>query len=429
MLNPIFFGVVVVSILFAAWTGRMQPLTDAILQDSRSAVKLALELIGVMAFFLGLTRVAEDAGLLRRLARAVSPLMRRLFPSVPHDDPAMSAIVLNLGSNVLGLANAATPFGIKAMEHLDRLNATKGTATDAMVMFLVINAAGLALVPSSVIALRAAAGSTQAAGIIAPTWLAGGCGTLAGILAAVALSRLPRYRRAGPAAAEAQPDRPAASPPLPPPPRALRARAVLGGSIAAAYLVLLARHVALAAGTTAPHQIVRDVSSYWILPAIVGGLLLFGWVHGVRVYDSLVEGAKEGFQVALRIIPFLVAILVAVGLFRASGGLGLIVAWLSPLTERLGVPAEVLPVALLRPLSGSGSLALVAEALETHGPDSRIGYLVSTIQGSTETTFYVLAVYFGAVGIRRSRHALPACLLADLAAISAAIAAINVLHG
>jgi spore maturation protein SpmA len=425
MLNPIFFGVIVVSILFAAWNGRMQELTDALLGSSRSAVKLALELIGVMAFFLGLTRVAEEAGLLRRLARVVSPLMRRLFPSVPHDDPAMSAMILNLGSNALGLGNAATPFGIKAMEHLDRLNPTKGTATDAMVMFLVINASGLALVPSSVIALRAAAGSTQAAAIIGPTWLASGCATLIGIGAALALSRLPRYRMGSSLDIGHCRSSNVRCQDLTP----RRGRVGAGWLIVAAYTALLARHVAREASTTALHQVARDVSSFWILPAIVGGLLLVGWVHGVRVYDSLVEGAKEGFQVALRIIPYLVAILVAVGLFRASGGLGLLVSRLSPLTERIGLPAEALPVALLRPLSGSGSLALMTDALATHGPDSRIGYLVSTIQGSTETTFYVLAVYFGSVGIRRSRHALPACLLADLAGICAAIATINALHG
>ena len=169
--------------------------------------------------------------------------------------------------------------------------------------------------------------------------------------------------------------------------------------------------------------------SFWVLPALIASLVLFGWARGVKVYESLVEGAKEGFRVAVRIIPYLVAILVMVGMFRASGGLDLLVRFVGPVTGKIGMPAEALPVAILRPLSGSGSLGLVAEILKTHGPDSFIGYMVSTIYGSTETTFYVLAVYFGAVGIRKTRHTLPACLLADVAGILAAVFMVNILFG
>jgi spore maturation protein SpmA len=431
MLNSIFFFAILISTLLAAWNERMPELTDAVLRDSRTAVELALKLVGVMAFFLGLMKVAEDAGLLGRVARAVSPLMRRLFPSVPADHPAMSAMIMNIASNMLGLSNAATPFGVKAMEQLDRLNGEKGTATDAMVLFLAINTSGLALLPSNVIGLRAAAGSADAAGILGPTWFASGCATLCGIIAALGLSRLPRYRRSAPppvkggatTAAESGPDRAPEGAPL------RRGRAVVAGLSVAAFAGLLVRHWMHATGARPLHELAHDVLSYWMLPAIVTGLLLFGWAHGVRVYDSLVEGAKEGFQVALRIIPFMVAILVAVGMFRASGGLGLLVAGLSPWTAPVGLPAEALPMAILRPLSGSGALAVMTDALGAYGPDSRIGYLVSTIQGSTETTFYVLAVYFGAVGIKRTRHALPACLLADLAGLCGAVLIINLLHG
>ena len=198
MLNGIFVFVVLSSILLAAITGEMQGLTDAILNDSKKAVTLSLGLVGVMAFFLGLMKVAEDGGLLRLIARAISPVMRRLFPSVPEDHPAMSAMILNIASNMLGLGNAATPFGIKAMEELNRLNGNKGTATNAMVLFLAINTAGLAVLPSGVVGLRAAAGSLDATGIFLPTWFASGCATLVGISAAFLLSRLPRYRKTEP---------------------------------------------------------------------------------------------------------------------------------------------------------------------------------------------------------------------------------------
>jgi len=195
------------------------------------------------------------------------------------------------------------------------------------------------------------------------------------------------------------------------------------------FIVFLARYIWQLAATTSSLDLIRLVGSNWILPALIGGLLLFGWARGVRVYDSLVEGAKEGFQVALRIIPYLVAILVAIGMFRASGGIDLMVRFLSPVTDLIRMPAEALPMALLRPLSGSGALGVMSEIMTVHGADSFIGYMVSTFQGSTETTFYVLAVYFGAVGVKKTRHTLPACLLADVAGILAAVLIVNLLFG
>ncbi len=431
MLNPIFFVVVLASILLAAATGHMHELTDAILEKSRDAVDLALQLIGVMAFFLGLMKVAEDGGLLRSICRLVAPAMRRLFPSVPPDHPAMSAMVMNIGSNMLGLANAATPFGIRAIEELDKLNGRKGTATNAMVLFLAINTAGLALLPSGVVGLRAAAGSADATGIFFPTWFASGTATVVGVLAALGLARLRRYRLSEPPPAPSpEPSAPPAEPPsIEPAPNAMRARRVAQWLFWAAFLFLLARHVVLAAGGTARHELVKQVLSYWILPAIVVGMTLFGWSRGVKVYESMVEGAKEGFQVAVRIIPFLVTIIVAVGMFRASGAMDVLADVLSPATSFIGMPAEALPMAILRPLTGSGAMGYMAEAMKAHGPDSLIGYMVSTYQGSTETTFYVLAVYFGAVGVKVTRHALPACLAADVAGILAATFAVNLLFG
>jgi len=426
VLNGLFVAAVVLSVAVAAWTGRMEALTKGVLDSAAQAVTLALGLVGAMAFFLGLMRVASDGGLLRLLARVVAPVMRRLFPSVPPDHPAMSAMVMNMASNFLGLGNAATPFGIRAMMELDRLNPVKGRATDAMVLFLAINTSGLSLLPTGVIALRASAGSQDPAGIFFTTWVASGCATLVGIVAASLMARMPKYRvpdepPSSPELSPASPEDDAEAPPDTKPPRWAGVLTILYGTVMIGELAI---HDIRQSGSIASDDVVRGVISYWTLPVLIAGLVLFGWARGVRVYDALVEGAREGFQVAIRIIPFLVAILVAVGMIRSSGILEAFVAAVGPFTTRLGLPAEALPMALLRPLSGSGAYGVMAEIMSAEGPDSYAGYLVSTLQGSTETTFYVLAVYFGAVNIRRTRHALPACLAADAAGISAAVFAV-----
>lgn len=458
MLNGLFVTVALSSILLAAATGRMEELTGSILTSARGAVDLAIGLVGVMAFFLGLMRVAENGGLLALLARAVRPVMRRLFPDVPEDSPAISAMILNISANLMGLGNAATPFGVKAIQELDKLNGRPGTATNAMALFLAINTAGLAVLPSGMIGVRASLGSEDAAGIFFPTWFASGSATVVGVTAALLLSRVGRFRRteppsAAPAATAAAPGpeppnlggsggrttdpaaNEAAPGPEPPPDGAAAGPAPSAGRrwVGRAFwigLLALAVHDFLARlGSESAVDAFRGMTSFWMLPALVSALVLYGWVRGVRVYDSLVEGAKQGFDVALRIIPFLVAILVAIGMFRAAGGIDALVATLGPVTGLVGMPAEVLPVAVLRPLSGSGSLGVAAEIIQAHGPDSLIGYLASTIYGSTETTFYTLAVYFGAVGIRDTRHTLPACLLADAAGILAATFIVNLLFG
>lgn len=427
MLNAFFVGLVLVSILAAAFTGRMEPLTQSIVASAGKAVELAIGLVGVLALFLGLVKVAEDGGMLRLLTRALGPLLSRLFPGVPANHPAMSAIVLNVGSNVLGLGNAATPFGIKAMQELDRLNDEKGTVTDAMALFLAINTAGFALIPTTALALRASAGSKDPGAILVTTWFASGCATLTAITATLLLSRLRRYRRAPSKPAVDAPA--AAATPVEPPPAGAPWRTAIAATAATAFVAAVALHVAREWGTRPPGEIFRAMASFWVLPGLVGGLVLFGWARGVKVYASVVEGAKEGFQVALRIIPYLVAILVAVGMFRASGGIEAFVAVFGPWTSRIGLPAEALPMALIRPLSGSGAFAVMSEVIATHGPDGLLGTLVGTIQGSTETTFYVLAVYCGAVGIKRTRHTVPACLLADVAGIGAAVFIVNAIFG
>jgi spore maturation protein SpmA len=434
MLNRIFIALVLFSILLAAWNGRMGELADeGIINSAGRAVELAIGLVGVMALFIGLMRVVQDGGLMRIIARVVRPVMTRLFPEVPGDHPAMHAMILNIAANMLGLANAATPFGIKAIEELDSLNGRKGTATNSMVLFLAINTAGLAILPSGVAALRASLGSEDAFGIWLPTLFASGCATVVAVTAAFLLSRLRVYRRTAPPVLDASPRRERedaeGTESVEPPTRMPAWRAVAAAALAAGFAALLLRYIVQVAPDLSTVELLQSIGSNWALPAIVGALVLFGWARGVRVYESLVEGAKEGFQVALRIIPYLVAILVAVGMLRASGGVDLLVRAISPLTSLIGMPAEALPMAILRPLSGSGAYGVMAEIMNVHGPDSFIGYMVSTFQGSTETTLYVLAVYFGAVGVKETRHALPACLLADVAGILAAVFIVNLLFG
>ncbi len=439
MLNGIFVVVALASILAAALSGEMRALTDAVVSSARGAVDLAIGLVGVMAFFLGLMRVASDAGLMARLARLVSPVMRLLFPGLPPDSPAMSAMLLNIAANMMGLANAATPFGIKAIEELDKHNSRRGVATNHMVLFLAINTSGLALLPTGMIGIRAALGSADAAGILLPTWFATASATAVGVTAALLLANLPRYRASAPPPLSAPaPDTAAAAPGAPAadpsaaavaPGRPAAGRRAVGWLFWATLLVaamsaLVGRDPGVPAG-----DVLRDMASSWLLPAVIAALVLYGWIRGVRVYESLVEGARDGFQVAIRIIPYLVAILVLVGMFRASGALDVLIGLAAPMTGLIGIPAEALPMAMLRPLSGSGAMGVASEAMTTYGPDSLVGYLVSTYQGSTETTFYVLAVYFGAVGVKDTRHAVPACLLADVAGILAATFVVNALFG
>ncbi|MEO5336475.1 MAG: spore maturation protein [Magnetospirillum sp. WYHS-4] len=400
-----------------AWDGAggkapMDLLGAALVEAARSAVELSIGLVGIMALFLGLMKVAEAGGLLVVLAKALRPLMNRLFPEVPPGHPAMGAMVLNMSANTLGLGNAATPFGIRAMQELDRLNPAKGIASDAMVLFMAINTANVTLVPTSVIALRAAAGSADPAGVVGTTLFATLVATGIAILAAKLMQG--RWRAAvQPGPAET----------LPPP----SAEELLDPGSYPAWVswLLLTGVLALV-----PVLILNNKAvSPWILPGLVAGLVAFGAVRKVKVYESFVEGAKDGFQVAVRIIPYLVAILAAVALFRASGALDAVIGPLGRLTTPFGLPPEAVTLTLLRSLTGSGAYGYLASLLQDPaiGPDSYTGYLASTIYGSTETTFYVLAVYFGAVGVRKVRHAVAAALLADLAGALAAVLACKLL--
>jgi spore maturation protein SpmA len=372
----------------------MEALSAALIDSAAQAVPLALGLVGIMALFLGLMKVAEEAGLLAATARLLEPVLTRLFPEVPADHPAMGAMVMNLAANLLGLGNAATPFGIRAMEHLETLNPAKGTASNAQVLFLAINTAGITLLPTKVIALRAASGSAQPAAVVAPTLLATLAAALVAVLAAKTLQRLwaPQPLSSAPVVAHR---------PL--------------------WPALLALAIALAAAAALIGF--GAVVGPWLLPGLVAGVVVLGLVRRVRIYECFVAGAADGFAVAVRIIPYLVAILVAIGALRASGALGMVLDPLGRLLAPLGLPAEALMMAVMRTLSGSGSYGLLAEAMKAPaiGPDTYLGTLLGTLYGSTETTFYVLAVYFGAVGVKRIRHALAVGLLGDLAALVTAV--------
>jgi spore maturation protein SpmA len=428
-MNIIFLLIALVAFVCAGWRqfvwvalegqpSPMESLSKAMVESAAGAVDLAIGLVGVMTLFLGLMKVAEAGGLLKIIARLIRPLMVRLFPDVPAEHPAMGAMILNLSANVMGLGNAATPFGIRAMEQLNKLNPYPGTATDAMALFLVINTSSVTLLPTGVIALRAAAGSADPAGIFPTTLFATACSTAVGIISAKLLCRFYRRRPAfAPAesaaentvdAEQGEADRETDAPY----PGWVSALALIG------VLSLIPLTVAYGKAL-AP----------WIMPGLMAGFLLFGAVRRVKVYEVFVDGAKEGFQVAIRIIPYLVAILAVVGMFRASGAMDAMVRLIGPWTARVGLSAEALPMALMRPLSGSGAFAVLASIINDPaiGPDSYTGYLVSTLQGCTETTFYVLAVYFGAVQVRRVRYALAAGLLADLAGIMGAVAACSYL--
>ena len=440
--NAVFLGIIGIAFLTAAFAGTMQAVSEAAFTSAKAAVELAIGLVGYMALFLGLLKVAEEGGLLRLLARAIRPVMCRLFPDVPPDHPAMGAMIMNIAANMLGLGNAATPFGIKAMQELDKLNRTKGVATNAMVLFLAINTSGLALLPSGVVSVRAAEGSADPWGIVASTLFATTCATVCGVLAAKLLQRLPWFAAPPPDRAPAADDDPTAptaptaavdSAALGPEPTR---RAVLGLAIflvsGLAVLVVPALGMALLPDDHPAAAALRGFSAttgQWVIPVLIVSLLLFGRARGVKVYEGFIRGAREGFETGVRIIPYLVAILVAVGMFRASGAMEALTGAVGSVTAPIGLPGEALPMAIVRPLSGSGAFGLMAEILHTRGPDTYLGYLVSTLNGSTETTFYVLAVYFGAIGVSRVRHAVAAGLTADVAGVVASVVICLTLFG
>ena len=429
MLNLIFISLIIVSVVFAAFNGTMANVMDASIESANGAVQIAIGLLGMMALWLGLMRVLRDAGFMQTLARGLAPIMRRLFSDVPAGHPAMGAMILNISANMLGLGNAATPFGLKAMRELDALNARPGVATNSMALFLAINTSGVAVLPLGVIAVRASLGSVDAAGIILPSILATACATVAAVGVAKLLEgrtafALDRY----PVSGAGEGSREGGTTDIKGMDQALEDASVqTNGSSwrliwVSFFFVLMCVAISLEARRMEPDigiwEVASALLSSWLLPTLMAAILLAGFVRGVNVYASVVAGAKEGFNIFVVIIPYLVVILVAVGMFRASGALDFLAAGLTSLTS---VPPEGLMMGLVRPLSGSGAFGVMTEAMQANGPDSFAGYLVSVINGSTETTFYVIALYFGSVGVGAGRHTAIACLAADLTGFLAAL--------
>ncbi len=441
MLNAIWIALVLCAVVVAAFTGRMEDVSNGALESAKGAIQLVITLTGGMVLFLGLVRVASDGGLLRVIVRALRPALVRLFPSVPSDHPAMGAMIMNFAANILGLGNAATPFGIKAMIELNRLNPRPGSATNAMALFLAINTSSIVLFPpTGTVMARVEAGSTMPFAIWIPTLIATLCSTTVALTTCLWLQGRHVFRpREAPATGAETPEAPAeepdtdvlALPDLDAPREPMgRARATLVLAFGLAVLTGLFVQLAGRPPEVGVWGFLRDqFFVHWMLPILIAGFILVGIAGRVQVYDVMVDAGREGLDVAVRIAPYLVVILVAIGMFRGSGALDFVIGALEPWTSAIGVPAAALPMALLRPLSGSGSFGVMAEILQTHGADSFTGMVASTLMGSTETTFYVLAVYLGAARVGDARHILPACLAGDFAGFAGAVVACHLFFG
>ena len=388
------FAIAAVKLLFFGDVDVFPAIMNSTFDTARTAFEISLGLTGVLSLWLGVMKIGERGGVVDVLARWLSPVFTKLFPDVPKGHPVVGNIFMNIAANMLGLDNAATPLGLKAMEGLQQLNPKKDTATNPMIMFLVINTSGLTIIPVSIMVYRAQAGAAQPTDVFIPILLATFCSTLAGIVATSLYQRINLLNRT--------------------------LLLTLGGMSAGVAAIIwgfsrMDRAMMNTVGTTTANV---------LLFTIIILFLLAGVRRRVNVYDAFIEGAKEGFTTAVRIIPYLVAILVGVGVFRASGAMDWLVDGMAWLVRQSGLPSDwvtALPTALMKPLSGSGARGMMVDAMATYGADSFSGRLSCIFQGSTDTTFYLLAGYFGSVGIRYTRHAVACGLLADLAGVVAAI--------
>lgn len=368
---------------------------DSTFESAKTAFEISLGLTGTLSLWMGIMRIGEKGGLVDALARLLSPLFTRLFPEIPAGHPVFGHIFMNLSANMLGLDNAATPLGLKAMEGMQELNQKKETASNPMIMFLVLNTSGLTLIPVSILVYRAQMGAAQPTDVFIPILLATTAATLAGIIITSLYQKINLFNRT-----------------------------ILGTVLGLCLLV----SVVIWAST----QVDREVMNLWsttianvLLFTIIIAFILAGVRKKVNVYEAFIEGAKGGFETSVRIIPYLVAILVAIGVFRASGAMDIVIGGLTKGITALGGNADfvgALPTAIMKPLSGSGARGMMVDAMSTYGPDSFVGRLSCIFQGATDTTFYILAVYFGSVGVRNTRHAVAAGLLTDIVGVIAAIA-------
>lgn len=367
---------------------------DSTFSSAKTAFEISLGLTGVLSLWLGIMRIGEKGGVVAALARVLSPLFCRLFPDIPKGHPVTGSIFMNLSANMLGLDNAATPLGLKAMEQLQELNPHKETASNPMIMFLVLNTSGLTIIPISIMVYRAQMGAAQPTDVFVPLLLSTFFSTLAGIICVSIYQRINLFNR------------------------------TLFIALGGASVLVAAIIWGFGQLSRTQMDVVSTSVANILLFLIIIAFILAGVRKRINVYDAFIEGAKEGFHTAVRIIPYLVAILVGIGVFRASGAMDLLIDGIRALVERCGWNTDfvgALPTALMKPLSGSGARGMMVDAMSTYGADSFVGRLSCIFQGSTDTTFYILAVYFGSVGVRHTRHAVACGLLADLAGVIAAI--------
>ena len=389
------FVIAAVKLLFWGDFDVFPAMMDSTFSSSKTAFEISLGLTGVLSLWMGVMKVGEKGGVVNVLARLLSPVFTKLFPDIPKGHPVTGSIFMNIAANMLGLDNAATPLGLKAMEQMQELNPKKDTASNPMIMFLVLNTSGLTLIPVSIMVYRAQMGAAQPTDIFIPILLATFFSTLVGIIVTSLFQRINLLNRT--------------------------MLLTLGGACTLVAAIIWGFS-----------QMDSEAMNRWsttvaniLLMTIITGFIVAGVRKKVNVYDAFIEGAKEGFTTAVRIIPYLVAILVGIGVFRASGAMDMLIGGLRAGVDACGVDAQwvdAMPTALMKPLSGSGARGMMVDAMTTYGADSFVGRLASVFQGSTDTTFYILAVYFGSVGVSKTRHAVTCGLLADLAGILAAIA-------
>lgn len=388
------FIVGLIKLVFTGNTDIFPALMQSVFDNAETGFKLSLGLTGVLALWLGIMKIGEDAGVIKAFARILRPLFRKLFPEIPDDHPAIGSIVMNISANMLGLDNAATPMGLKAMKELQELNPEKDTASNAQILFLVLNTSGLTLIPISIMVYRAQLGAADPTDIFIPILLATFFSTIAGLIAVAIYQKINLFNKI--------------------------VLMYLGGiSLLIAGIIILFKNM-----PQDQAQIVSQVASNVLLFLIIMSFITAGAIKKMNVYESFIEGAKEGFKIAIKIIPYLIAILVAIGVFRASGAMDYLISGIQKFFNLFRINTEfvqALPTAFMKPLSGSGARGMMVDTINTFGADSFVGRLVSTIQGSTDTTFYILAVYFGSVGIKKTRYAVTAGLIADFAGIVAAI--------
>jgi spore maturation protein SpmA len=388
------FIVALGQLIFAGNTQIFNDLVNSVFANAKTGFEISLGLTGALTLWMGLLKVGEKGGVVNMLGRAMGPLFEKLFPGLPKGHPAYGSIMLNIAANMLNLDNAATPVGLKAMKEMQEANPAKERASDAQIMFLVLNAAGLTIIPVSVMVYRIQLGAANPADIFIPILISTFCSLMTGLISVSIIQKINLFDKV--------------------------VMAYLGGLTAIiAGIIIYFTHL--------PKEQISNASTFaanFILISVIVIFIMLAFIKKVNVYDAFIEGAKEGFSIAIKIIPFLVAILVAIGIFRASGAMDFIIAGITKFFAWLGFDTRftgALPVAFMKPLSGSGARGLMVDAMTTYGADSFVGRLACTMQGTTDTTFYIIAVYFGSVGIKNTRYAIGCGLLADLVGFTAAI--------